>query len=123
MGFQPDYASEGKAEALEFAAGNRGLLESALDYARDDEPPKVRMTGPKKSNGPIETTFEFVNEPSVIRYTMDGSKPTDTSPLWDSTGPREPGQTFHLTQDTTFQWIATDIKGNVSKGKEQFKIG
>jgi hypothetical protein len=123
VGFQPDYATEGKFEALEFSAGNYGLLESALDYARDDEPPVVRMTGPKRSAVPIETTFEFVNEPSVIRYTMDGSKPTDTSPLWDSTGPREPGRTFHLTQDTTFQWIATDIKGNVSKGKEQFKIG
>ena len=39
VGFQPDYATEGKHEALEFAAGNYGLLESALEYARDDEPP------------------------------------------------------------------------------------
>ena len=31
VGFQPDYATEGKLEALEFAAGNYGLLESALD--------------------------------------------------------------------------------------------
>ena len=30
VGFQPDYATEGKYEALEFAAGNYGLLESAL---------------------------------------------------------------------------------------------
>ena len=29
VGFQPDYATEGKHEALEFAAGNYGLLESA----------------------------------------------------------------------------------------------
>jgi hypothetical protein len=123
VGFQPDYATEGKFEALEFAAGNYGLLESALQYARDDTPPEVRMTGPTKSTGPIETTFEFVNEPSVIRYTMNGSKPTANSPLWDSTGPREPGQTFHLTKDTTFRWIATDIKGNKSEGKETFKIG
>jgi hypothetical protein len=122
VGFQPDYATEGKFEALEFSAGNYGLLESALDYARDDEPPQVRMTGPTRSSAPIETTFEFVNEPSVIRYTMDGSKPTTSSTLWDSTGPREPGQTFHLTSTTTFQWIATDIKGNRSTGKEQFKI-
>jgi hypothetical protein len=123
VGFQPDYATEGKFEALEFAAGNYGLLESALDYARDDEPPVVRMTGPTTSTGPIATTFEFVNEPSVIRYTMDGSKPTTSSTLWDSTGPREPGQVFHLTKTTTFRWIATDIKGNVSTGKETFKIG
>jgi Zinc carboxypeptidase/Chitobiase/beta-hexosaminidase C-terminal domain len=123
VGFQPDYATEGKFEALEFAAGNYGLLESALEYARDRKPPKVRMTGPKESAEPIETTFEWVNEPSVIRYTMDGSKPTEESALWDSTGPREPGQGFHLTEDTTFRWVATDIKGNKSQGKEKFKIG
>jgi hypothetical protein len=122
VGFQPDYATEGKHEALEFAAGNYGLLESALDYARDAEAPQVRMTGPTSSTGPVETTFEWINEPSVIRYTMDGSKPTNKSPLWDSTGPREPGQTFHLTRSTTFRWVATDIKGNTSTGQQTFTI-
>ena len=39
-----------------------------------------------------------------------------SSPLWDSTGPREPGEVFHLTTTTTFRWMATDIKGNVSTG-------
>jgi hypothetical protein len=122
VGFQPDYASEGKHEALEFAAGNYGLLESALEYARDDEPPQVRMAGPRVSSTPFTTTFEFVNEPSVIRYSTDGKKPTDESPLWDSTGPREPGEVFHITETTTFRWIATDIKGNVSTGREKFNI-
>jgi hypothetical protein len=122
VGFQPDYATEGKHEALEFAAGNYGLLESALQYARDRTPPMVRMTGPSYSTTPIETTFEFVNEPSVIRYTMDGSTPTEASPLWDSTGPREPGQVFHVTTTTTFRWIAQDIKGNVSTGQRRFEI-
>jgi hypothetical protein len=122
VGFQPDYDTEGKFEALEFAAGNYGLLESAYEYSRDRTPPRVRMTGPTRSDGPIETTFEWVNEPSVIRYTMDGSRPTSESPLWDSTGPREPGQTFHLTEDTTFRWVATDIKGNTSQGRARFRI-
>jgi hypothetical protein len=122
VGFQPDYATEGKHEALEFAAGNYGLLESALEYARDRTPPMVRMTGPQFSSTPIDTTFEFVNEPSVINYTTDGSTPTESSPLWDSTGPREPGQVFHLTETTTFRWIAKDIKGNVSKGQRRFEI-
>jgi hypothetical protein len=122
VGFQPDYATEGKHEALEFAAGNYGLLESALEYARDDEAPQVRMTGPTSSAEPIETTFEWINEPSVIRYTTDGRKPTNRSALWDSTGPREPGQTFHLTTSTTFRWMATDIKGNVSFGQQEFSI-
>jgi hypothetical protein len=122
VGFQPDYATEGKPEALEFAAGNYGLLESALEYSRDDEPPQVTMPGPRTSKTPIETTFEWVNEPSVIRYSMDGKKPTADSPLWDSTGPREPGQTFHITETTEFRWVATDIKGNVSEGRAKFNI-
>ena len=76
VGFQPDYATEGKHEALEFAAGNYGLLESALDYSLDVQPPQVQMTGPDESSTQIDTTFQFINEPSVIRYTTDGSRPT-----------------------------------------------
>ena len=122
VGFQPDYATEGKFEALEFAAGNYGLLESALAYSQDNKPPKVEMTGPAVSSGPITTTFRYLNEPSVIRYTMDGSEPNASSTLWDSTGPREPGEVFHVTQTTTFRWMATDIKGNVSNGKRTHVI-
>jgi hypothetical protein len=122
VGFQPDYDTEGKHEALEFAAGNYGLLESALAYARDEEPPVVTMPGPRSSKTPITTTFEYVNEPSVIRYTTDGSAPTSSSTLWDATGPREPGEVFHVTTTTTFKWRATDIKGNVSTGSAKFVI-
>ena len=122
VGFQPDYATEGKFEALEFSAGNYGLLESALEYAQDKKPPKVEMTGPPTSRGPITTTFRYVNEPSVIRYTTDGSEPNSSSTLWDATGPREPGEVFHITQTTTFRWMATDMKGNVSTGKMKYTI-
>ncbi len=122
VGFQPDYSTEGKHEALEFAAGNYGLLESAFDYARDRTPPRVRMTGPIVSRSPIETTFQYVNEPSVIHYTTNGSRPTEASQLWDSTGPREPGETFHITKTTLFRWRAEDIKGNVSQGARLFVI-
>ena len=122
VGFQPDYETEGRPESLEFAAGNYGLLESALAYAQDNKPPKVEMTGPPASRTPITTTFRYVNEPSVIRYTTDGSEPTSSSTLWDSTGPREPGEVFHVTTTTTFKWMATDMKGNVSKGKMTYTI-
>ena len=122
VGFQPDYTTEGKFEALEFAAGNYGLLESAFAYHKDKTDPKVRMTGPKSSREPIETTFEWVNEPSVIRYTTDGRKPNANSTMWDSTGPREPGETFHVTETTTFRWLATDMKGNTSTGSQKFTI-
>jgi hypothetical protein len=80
------------------------------------------MTGPRRSRTPIETTFVFVNEPSVIHYTTDGSRPTESSPEWDSTGPREPGQVFHITKTTRFRWRAEDIKGNVSRGEKRFEI-
>ena len=122
VGFQPDYEDEGRHEALEFAAGNYGLLESALEYAQDETPPEVTMSGPKTSTEPVTTTFVWVNEPSVIRYTTNGSKPTASSPLWDSTGPREPGEVFHLTTTTTFRWTAVDIKGNTSTGSQKFTI-
>ena len=123
VGFQPDYTTEGKHEALEFAAGNYGLLESAYDYARDRTRPIVRMTGPKVSRTPVETTFQYVNEPSVIHYTTNGRRPTESSPVWDSTGPREPGQTFHLSRTTLFRWRAEDMRGNVSRGAQLFVIG
>ena len=122
VGFQPDYASEGKFEALEFAAGNYGLLESAYAYEKDQRAPQVRMTGERRSSTPIDATFEFGEEPAVIRYTTDGSTPNASSPAWDSTGPREPGQVFHITESTTFKWMATDIKGNVSFGERSFTI-
>ena len=57
------------------------------------------MTGTTVSGDPIETTFEFVNEPSVIHYTTDGTRPTESSEEWDSTGPREPGEVFHVDRD------------------------
>ena len=122
VGFQPDYATEGHPGALEFAAGNYGLLESALAYANDDDPPMVKMTGAFTSKTPITTTFEYVNEPSVIRYTTDGSTPNASSPLWNSTGTREPGESFVVSSTTTFRWMATDIRGNVSHGFKRFKI-
>jgi hypothetical protein len=82
----------------------------------------VTMTSTPRAGGGLDVTFKFVNEPSVIRYTMDGSKPTSSSPAWDSTGPREPGEVFHLTSTTKFRWMATDIKGNVSSGSQTFTI-
>jgi hypothetical protein len=122
VGFQPPYDTEGKFEALEFAAGNYGLLESAYEYSKDDKGPEVIMTGARSSSTPITTTFQYVSEPAVIRYTTDGSKPDNTSTLWDSTGPREPGQSFVVSQTTEFRWLATDMAGNQTTGRTTFTI-
>ena len=122
VGFEPNYDTEGKFEALEFAAGNYGLLESAYEYAKDRKPPDVKMVVKSSTSSSIDVTFEYVNEPSVIRYTTDGTKPDATSALWDSTGPREPGEVFRVTSNTTFRWMATDIKGNFSFGVKIFRV-
>jgi hypothetical protein len=122
VGFQPDYKTEGVYEALEFAAGNYGLLESAYEYSKDDKGPEVIMTGPRTSSEPITTTFQYVSEPAVIRYTTDGSKPDNTSTLWDSTGPREPGESFVVSETTEFRWLATDMAGNQTTGRATFEI-
>jgi PBP1b-binding outer membrane lipoprotein LpoB len=114
VGFQPNFANEGRHEAMEFANGNIGLLEAALDYSRDTEKPVARMTNTGASKTPVTTTFEFVNEPSVIHYTTDGSTPTLDSPTWNAEAPRQPGQRFRVSETTTFKWIAKDMKGNVS---------
>jgi Zinc carboxypeptidase/Chitobiase/beta-hexosaminidase C-terminal domain len=123
VGFQPNYDTEGKFEALEFAAGNFGLLESAFEYEKDKQPPLVKLTVGGFNKGPIYTTFRYINEPSVIRYTLDGSRPDMNSTLWDSSGPREPGQIFYVTSTTTFRWLATDIKGNQTYGTDVVTIG
>ncbi|HYI20278.1 MAG TPA: chitobiase/beta-hexosaminidase C-terminal domain-containing protein [Solirubrobacteraceae bacterium] len=80
------------------------------------------MTNTEPAPGPVNTTFQFLNEPSVIPYTTDGSPPTENSTEWDSSGPREPGQVLTITKTTTVKWRAEDIKGNVSFGSQTFTI-
>jgi Ca2+-binding RTX toxin-like protein len=119
VGFMPAYANEGHDEAMEFASGNYGLLETALAYSRDNVAPSATI----KPNGalgrtPLDATFSWVNEPSVIHYTTDGSTPTESSPTWNARGPRQPGEWFHFDKTTTVKWIAVDIRGNVSPVQE-----
>jgi hypothetical protein len=124
VGFFPNYETEGQHEANEFANGNYGLLEAALAYSRDKTPPLVKMTGDRISSGdPIRTTFQYVNEPSVIHYTVDGSIPTFESPKWDRQGLRRPGEVFEFSVNTTVRWLALDLAGNTSRGVARFSIG
>ncbi len=115
VGFMPAFSPEGFGEYNEFASGNLGLLETALQYANDTEHPVSTLkTQGDVCQGPVTTTFDWVNEPSVIHYTVDGSTPTLESPRWEAQGPRQPGQEFTFTGPTTLKWIGVDIKGNVS---------
>ena len=115
---------------------HRGQVRGARVLGRQLRPPRVGLrvrAGQAAAAGqaerrrlqprPVYTTFQFVNEPSVIRYTLDGSKPNMSSTLWDSSGPREPGQVFYVTSTTTFRWLATDMRGNQSFGTNTITIG
>jgi hypothetical protein len=128
--------AEGRGEMNEFAAGNFGLLESALAYARDTTAPDAQAalctvtddeetctpTPFKVSTTPLDATFKFINEPSVIHYTMDGSTPSLASQTWEAKGPRQPGIHFDITAPTYFQWVAVDIKGNVAGTKSALYV-
>jgi hypothetical protein len=122
VGFMPTFSSEGRFEAQEFAAGNYGLLESALEYEYDNDPPEVEMTGQRYSTEPIETTFKWINEPSVVRYTIDGTTPTMSSPAWERERLRGPGESFTFSTTTTVKWLAVDAAGNSSTGQAHFAI-
>ena len=114
VGFQPPYATEGKFEALEFAAGNYGLLESAFDYAtRHDAAAGPDDQHRNVARGRSRRRSSSSTSPSVIHYTTGRVAADGVSPAWDSTGPREPGEVFHVDETTTFRWRAEDIKGNV----------
>jgi len=111
-------SNEGRDEALEFAAGNFGLVESAYAYGKDVTPPTTTLDsdGVTNSLSPINYRFTMDNEPSVIHYTTDGSTPTLASPTYEAQRARSVGQVLTISNfgRTTVKWLAVDIKGNVS---------
>jgi hypothetical protein len=111
-------SNEGRDEALEFAAGNFGLVESAYAYGKDVTPPVADLDsdGVTQSKGPINYRFNMTSEPSVIHYTTDGSTPTLSSPTYENQRARSVGQVLTISTPgtSTVKWLAVDIKGNVS---------
>ena len=74
----PLLVNEGHDSTMEFAEGNYGLIQGALEYRKDVTPPvtTIEYSAAQTSGDPINFRFNWVGEPSVIYYTTDGSTPT-----------------------------------------------
>ena len=113
VGFTPAYDNEGHDEGMEFADGNIGMLEAALDYSRDTSPPVVTPKWTPAADGGVDLTFDQ-DEPADIYYTLDGSTPTEQSTHYQPEGPRQRVQAVHLAFPTTLKWISYDLKHQTS---------
>jgi hypothetical protein len=117
QGFQPDFATEGFPEAMEFANGMIGFLEVANAYANDDDRPrsKVNVRDGHRYRAPVDVVFT-VDEPATIYYTTDGSRPDFDSPTLERVEFRDHAETIRITETTTLKWFSVDMAGNVERG-------
>jgi hypothetical protein len=127
----PLLANEGHDSTMEFAEGNFGEIQSALEYLNDTTPPAttVEYSAAQTSGDPIHFKFNWVSEPSVIYYTTDGSTPekvdcnapTGSTKCYNGQGPRRPAEVLTLSAPGayTLKWFSEDFKGNREAVKSQ----
>ena len=124
--------NEGHDSTMEFAEGNYGEIQGALEYLNDVTAPvtTVEYSSAQTSGDPINFRFNWVGEPSVIYYTLDGTTPqvvpdcaapTGSSKCYNGQGPRRPGEVLTLSTPGayTLKWFSKDFKGNVEAVKSQ----
>ena len=132
----PLIVNEGHDSTMEFADGNYGMLQGALEYHKDATAPQtgIEFSAERATSAPINYRFTWINEPSVIRYTTDGSTPTmvncdaptGSTRCFNNQGPRRPAEVLQITRLGVHdvKWFATDLKGNQSAVQTQrFLIG
>ena len=85
--------NEGRDQAMEFAAGNFGMVESAYDYAMDTTAPKTSVeVSADEGTFPVNFKFNWDDEAAVIYYTTDGSTPTLASTKYNNQRARSIGE-------------------------------
>ncbi|MFU8872790.1 M14 family metallopeptidase [Micromonospora sp. SL4-19] len=118
--FQPTWVGNpelvsGHAETMEYANGIMEMFRVAADWGTDNKKPTSQLVpGRGNYSEPVDVHFE-TSEPATIYYTTDGSRPTLESPRYTATEFREPGQVFHVTETTTFNWFSVDSAGNIEQ--------
>jgi hypothetical protein len=118
----PDLVS-GHSETMEYANGIVEMFRIAADWGKDHQSATSTLVpGGGSYSGPVDVRFE-TSEPAAVYYTTDGSNPTLSSPRYQQTEFREPGQTLHVTETTTFHWFSVDTAGNVEQNYDPEKNG
>jgi hypothetical protein len=111
----PDLVS-GHSETMEYTNGIMEMFRIAKEWGQDTRRPTSELVpGHGTYPGPVDVVFE-TSEPASVYYTTDGSRPTLESLRYKATEFREPGETFHVTETTTFKWFSVDTAGNVERG-------
>ena len=105
--------NEGFHEAMEFSAGNYGLMQSALDYANDTTPPVVTATGRDFAN--VTQDVRFTSNEAVLDLLHDRRLDPDDGLHRVEAEPRPRAAAADLDRQTsTLKWIAHDFRGNLS---------
>ena len=120
-GFQPAW-TEAHEQLMEFANGVYGLLDVAYAYKRDWHSPDSKIVTEPGAPGTVSLRFES-DEPAMVFYTLDGSRPTTASTRYASSGTREGPQTLTLTQTTTVSWFSVDMAGNIENAYKPDGLG
>ena len=119
--FQPAWVGDpnlvsGHSETMEYTNGIMEMFRIAVEWGKDRRWATSQLVpGAGTYPGPVDVVFE-TSEPATVYYTTDGSRPTLESPRYKATEFREPGETLHVTQTTTFKWFSVDAAGNVEQG-------